>query len=64
MELRQTDERRCETVKPRRFKIDKLEERIAPSADAAVDAILAAASEFHSSGQQLGLLRAYHNVNS
>ena len=32
MELRQKDQRRCETVKPRRFKIDKLEERIAPSA--------------------------------
>ncbi len=64
MELRQNDERRCETVKPRRFKIDKLEERIAPSADAAVDAILEAASEFHSSGQQRGLLIAYHNVNS
>ena len=64
MEPRQKDERRCEMNKPRRFEIDKLEERIAPAAQAAYDAISAAASEFHSSGQQLGLLRAYHNVNS
>lgn len=40
MESRHTDERRCEIDKPRRFKIDKLEERIAPSADAACDALL------------------------
>ena len=64
MEPRQKDERRCETDKLRRFKIDKLEERIAPAAQAAADAISAAASTFHSSGQQLGLLRAYHNVSS
>ncbi len=32
MEPRQKDVRRCETDKPRRFRIDKLEERIAPSA--------------------------------
>jgi len=64
MEPRQKDERRCEVDKRRRFRIDKLEERIAPSADVAVDAILAAASEFHSSGQQRGLLRAYHTVLS
>ena len=33
MEPRQKDEQhRCESDKPRRFKIDKLEERIAPDA--------------------------------
>ena len=62
MEPRQKDQRRCEIDKPSRFSIDRLEERMAPSAQVATDAILDAASDFHSSGQQLGLLRAYHNV--
>lgn len=63
MDPRQKVER-CEMNTPRRFKIDKLEERIAPASQVAVDAILDAAADFHSSGQQLGLLRAYHNVVS
>jgi hypothetical protein len=46
---------------PRRFKIDKLEERIAPSVEAACDALHDAVNEFHSSGQQIGLVRAINS---
>jgi hypothetical protein len=61
MEPRQKDERRCETNKPHRFRIDKLEERIAPSVEAACDALHDAVADFHSSGQQIGLVKAIIN---
>jgi hypothetical protein len=61
MEPRQKDEHRCEINKSRRFKVDKLEERIAPTAEAACGALYEAASVFHSSGQQIGLVRAIVN---
>jgi hypothetical protein len=54
MELRQKDERRCETANPRRFKIDKLEERIAPSGDAACNALLRVLANGASSGNSQG----------
>ena len=62
MEPRQKDQCRCETVKPRRFKIDKLEERIAPAAQAACDALHDAAAISHGQGHQFGMHTAINHV--
>lgn len=62
MEPRQKDERRCETDKRRRFKIDKLEDRIAPTAQAACDALHDAAAVSQGQGQQFGMHTAINQV--
>lgn len=57
MESRQTDERRCEIDKPNRFKIDKLEERIAPSTSCDVLSGLLSSDGLQNNGR-VGINRA------